>query len=118
MTTQGFSQSPILRQLVCKNLSYQVAGLPDLGIGQAIVNGGPLTACSHDASLSQDSQVLRDISLRQVQIGDQLAHRHLSISQLMEKHEALGVGQGLADTGLVFEKLNLRFFYHASTFIL
>jgi hypothetical protein len=34
-----------------------------------------------------------------------LAYRHLAIAELMENHETLGVSQGLADTGLVLEKL-------------
>jgi hypothetical protein len=36
-----------------------------------------------------------------------LAYGRLAIAEFMENHETLGVGQCLADTGLVFEKLYL-----------
>ncbi len=89
--------------LAAEDFADQVAGLPDLRQGQRTVDMAALAAGTHHSGSLQDGKVLGEIGLGDSQGLLQDGETLFSAAQQVEHLKTLGMGEGPANGGLLFE---------------
>jgi hypothetical protein len=112
-----FCQAWAAIQSAGDGLSDKVAGLGNVRADQAIIGDIARLAGEDNACLSQHGKVLRRIGLLETKDLAKLPHGFLSFPQLMNYHQALGIGETPAKVGLQFEDLHLIVIPHGPILI-
>ena len=93
----------LLADLLAQDTPDEMAGVGDLGQSQRGKHLLTLAPGDDNAGTFEDRQMLRQVSLADVEAGLQDGEGTFSAAKQVEKMNAGGVGEGLADGGLALK---------------
>src|SRR5450759_710855 len=93
---RGVDHVLLLAERLCHGLADEVERGKDLGVGDGVEDMGALATCTDHAFAAQDSEVLRQVGLRDAGRLDEPGDGHLAVSERVDDHLALLVRQRLA----------------------